>query len=89
VVYILRNPKDVVCSLFEFARCYIQEDRFEGAFEELVNLFLDGKYYYGPWWDHVDDYTDDYPNIHFIHYESLLKVLDLIYFNTTHKKIII
>jgi hypothetical protein len=59
--------------MYNFAKCYVQDDGFEGSFEDMVSLFLEGKYWYGPWWDHVDEFAN-LDNIHFVHYESLLKV---------------
>ncbi len=69
----MRNPKDVCVSTYNFAKCYVQDDGFGGSFEDMANLFVEGKYWYGAWWDHVDEYAN-LPNIHFVHYESLLKV---------------
>ena len=59
--------------MFNMAKCYYQDDGFGASFEDLVDLFLKGMYWYGPWWDHIEAYCS-MQNIHFIHYESLLKV---------------
>jgi hypothetical protein len=73
VVYILRNPKDVVVSLYKFMSNITTEEGFVGDFEDMVELFLSGKYMYGGWWETVDQYVN-LPNVHVVHYETLLKV---------------
>jgi hypothetical protein len=50
-----------------------EEEKFVGTFKDMTELFLEGKYWFGAWWDHVDQYTS-LPNVHAVHYEALLKV---------------
>jgi hypothetical protein len=73
VVYVLRNPKDLLVSLYKFAKSWTNEDGFVGTFDDLAELFLEEKYWYGAWWEHVDQYVN-LPNVHVIHYETLLRV---------------
>ncbi len=68
----MRNLKDIVQSTFKFAKCFNYEQHV-GTFEDMAEVFSEGKYWFGPWWDHVDEYTA-LTNIHVIHYEALLKV---------------
>lgn len=71
IVYVLRNPKDVTISSFEFNRNCTQS-KMNQNLQEYIESFKNGKLFYGPWWEHVDGYTSK-PNIHVIHYEGLLK----------------
>ena len=76
----------MIASTFKFIKCFTKEGKYEGDFEDMVDLFLKGKYWFGSWWDHVNEFTS-LPNVHIIHYESLLKVSisTLIYLDTTKK----
>lgn len=71
VVYVIRNPKDMMVSQFNFFKS-LSWDPFEGSFKDLFELFLKGKIWYGPWWKHIDSYVK-IPNIKIIHYEDLLQ----------------
>jgi hypothetical protein len=72
VIYAMRDPKDLVVSYYNFAKSH-KIDEFTGSFELFVDLFLNGKYSFGPWWDHVDGYTS-LENVHVVHYEDMSKV---------------
>jgi len=52
VIYIARNPKDTVVSLYHHARSK-PEFGYTGTFEAFVRLFLEGKVENGSWFDHV------------------------------------
>lgn len=69
----VRNPKDVLVSFFHFL--YMRDENgFNGTLEELFSYFVKGECFYGPWWKHVDQFTQlEY--VHIIHYEDLLEVL--------------
>ena len=73
MIYVIRNPKDLMVSQFNFFKS-LKWDKFEGNFNDLFDLFLKGKLWYGPWWTHVDKYTN-IPNIKIVHYEDLLRVI--------------
>ena len=48
-------------------------EQFDGSFQDMVDLYLEGKMWYGPWWDHIDEYVLQ-PNIYCVHYENILEV---------------
>ncbi|KAM4652171.1 sulfotransferase 2B1-like [Discoglossus pictus] len=72
IIYIMRNPKDVLVSLFHFAKIlylYKDPDNFEDFFEG----FLQGETMYGSWFDHIKGWMqikDDH-RFFYITYEEL------------------
>ncbi|GAB6033197.1 hypothetical protein CHUAL_012803 [Chamberlinius hualienensis] len=74
IIYCIRNPKDVVVSLYYFYKM-TKLYQFNGSFKELVSLFIDGKTMYGPAGQHVLSYWNrkHHSNIHIIRYEDLHK----------------
>jgi hypothetical protein len=62
----------MLVSTFKFVQS-LKNEEFTGTFEELYNLFMEDKMWFGAWWDHVDGYAS-LENVHVIHYENLLKV---------------
>ncbi|RNA22333.1 sulfotransferase 1C2 [Brachionus plicatilis] len=70
-IYVLRNPKDMLVSTFHFYRKLVK-DEFTGEFEDLVDIFEEGKTWYGPWWSHVDSFVT-LPNTFLVIYENLIK----------------
>lgn len=76
IIYTLRNPKDVMVSLFHFSKilCLYQDSR---TFEEYLEIFLKGDVPYGNWFDHVKGWMKmkDQNNFFLITYEELLKDL--------------
>jgi hypothetical protein len=52
VIYVARNPKDTVVSLYHHARNK-PEFGFQGTFEEMLKLFVAGKAENGSWFEHV------------------------------------
>ncbi|XP_056292213.1 amine sulfotransferase [Pseudoliparis swirei] len=74
VVYVWRNPKDVLVSFYHFAHSWVLLDAPQ-SFEDFFQQFLDGDVYMGSWFDHVKDYQKarDQLNIHFVQYENMLK----------------
>uniref|UniRef100_A0ABM5ES89 Sulfotransferase n=1 Tax=Pogona vitticeps TaxID=103695 RepID=A0ABM5ES89_9SAUR len=76
IVYIMRNPKDVLISQYYFAKfCDALEE--PGTMEEFVEKFLNGKVVSGSWFDHVKGWLElkDRPNLFFITYEELYQDL--------------
>ena len=57
IVYIYRNPKDVVTSLYFHYKNFIVWP-FNKTFEEFVDIFLEGDTIWGPHWKHVKSYHD-------------------------------
>lgn len=51
----------------------MEQDEFTGSLDEMVDLFLEGKTAFGPWWDHLNQY-EHLEGIHIIHYEDLIEV---------------
>jgi hypothetical protein len=72
VVYVLRNPADMLVSTFKFVQS-LKQDEFTGMFEELFEIFMQNKLWYGEWWKHVDGYAS-LANVHVLHYENMLEV---------------
>lgn len=75
IIYIARNPKDVLISYFHFMRMLKPVSRFNGSFEDFYHKFLHNKLCYSPWWKHVKDFWDNknQQNILFIRYEDMQK----------------
>ena len=48
-------------------------EQFDGTLDDMVDLYIENKVWFGPWHSHVDQFSV-LPNIHFIHYENLLMV---------------
>ncbi|KAM6922877.1 amine sulfotransferase-like [Lycodopsis pacificus] len=76
VVYVWRNPKDILVSLYHFAQSWVLLETPQ-SFEEFFQQFLDGDVYMGSWFDHIQDYhkARDQLNIYFVQYENMLKDL--------------
>ncbi|XP_029441121.1 sulfotransferase family cytosolic 2B member 1-like [Rhinatrema bivittatum] len=72
VIYTLRNPKDVLVSLYHFAKImHVFED--PGNFDDFLDVFLRGDLLYGSWFDHVRGWMQmkGSSNVFFITYEEL------------------
>ncbi|KAK1428863.1 hypothetical protein QVD17_17703 [Tagetes erecta] len=74
-VYLYRNPKDVLVSLFHFTNKLRDESRGQMTFEEAFKLFSKGIMPNGPYWDHVKGYHKaslEHPeNVLFLSYEDM------------------
>ncbi|XP_071550992.1 sulfotransferase 1E1-like [Panulirus ornatus] len=72
VVYVARNPKDVVVSYLHHSRLLKCHD-FKGSLDQFVQYFVDDELVYGPYWLHVKEAWEkrDHPNLHFVFYEDL------------------
>ncbi|CAH8854198.1 unnamed protein product [Trichobilharzia szidati] len=59
VIYIVRDPRDVVVSYYHFARCFTPAgyQNLEGL-NGFVNRFLNDKLPYSPWCEHVKSYSE-------------------------------
>ncbi|KAL1217390.1 Cytosolic sulfotransferase 7 [Cardamine amara subsp. amara] len=75
IVYVWRNVKDALVSLwyFECANLKIEEER--SMLESMFESFCSGVSYYGPFWEHVLSYwrgsLEDSKNVLFLRYEEL------------------
>ncbi|CAL8262602.1 unnamed protein product [Merluccius merluccius] len=77
VIYVMRNPKDVLTSLFHFNRmCCFEPD--PESMKQFVQKFLDGKETYGSWFDHVKGWLDaeEKERIFYISYEEMIMDLN-------------
>ncbi|WCJ40866.1 sulfotransferase 17 [Euphorbia peplus] len=72
MIYVCRNPKDVLVSLWHFS-CHKQSEVI--TFEEAYERFCNGVSSYGPYWDHLLGYWKaslKFPNkVLFLKYEDL------------------
>uniref|UniRef100_A0A8C4QLT4 Sulfotransferase n=1 Tax=Eptatretus burgeri TaxID=7764 RepID=A0A8C4QLT4_EPTBU len=72
VVYLARNPKDVVVSSFHFHHIalFLEES---GSWEDFFQRFLDGKTMHGSWFEHVLGWlkSDENSNLLLLTYEEL------------------
>ncbi|RUS70421.1 hypothetical protein EGW08_021820 [Elysia chlorotica] len=73
MIYIVRNPKDVVVSYYSFAMKFLNVVPFNGSFEDYCQLFVSDKVDYGPWWKHVSEawQRKDDDNVLVLFYEDL------------------
>ena len=75
-IYVARNPKDVVVSLFHFliVNKFLPPDQ---NWSDFLSTFLKGDIGYGSWFDHVLGWWThkDEPNVLFLKYEDLKKDL--------------
>ncbi|XP_069804572.1 sulfotransferase 2B1-like [Dendropsophus ebraccatus] len=76
IVYTLRNPKDVVVSLFYFTKI-LKIYKAPEEFQEVLEDFIQGNALYGSWFDHVKGWMQmkDDSRFFFITYEELLQDL--------------
>lgn len=71
-VYIARNPKDVMVSLFNFFKM-MNVSPNKGNIEDYCKAFINDKSMQCPYWPHVKQAWEirHHPNMHFVTYESL------------------
>lgn len=74
IIYTMRNPKDIIVSLFHFTKIlYIFKE--SENFQQLIEDFVKGNALFGSWFDHVKGWMEmkDDSRFFFIAYEELLK----------------
>ncbi|KAK3515331.1 hypothetical protein QTP70_015610 [Hemibagrus guttatus] len=76
VIYVSRNPKDVLVSTFHFHQMasFLHDPL---TFEEFADQFLAGNVFFGKWTDHVKSWrhTDVGDRILYITYEEMIQVM--------------
>ncbi|KAM3873443.1 sulfotransferase 2B1-like [Diretmus argenteus] len=77
VIYMTRNPKDVMVSSYYFHQMASFLDD-PGTFQEFMDNFLEGKVIFGKWTDHVKSWrhTEMGDRILYITYEEMIQDLD-------------
>ncbi|XP_061662959.1 sulfotransferase 4A1 isoform X2 [Syngnathoides biaculeatus] len=76
IIYMARNPKDLVVSYFEFHRS-LRTMSYRGTFQEFCQRFMNDKLGYGSWFDHVLEFWEHRmdSNVLFLKYEDMYKDL--------------
>ncbi|XP_059201278.1 amine sulfotransferase-like [Centropristis striata] len=76
VVYVMRNPKDVLVSYYHFSQGLSLMEPPK-SFDHFFQDFVEGKVPWGSWFEHVREFYSekDQMNIHFVMYEDMLKDL--------------
>jgi hypothetical protein len=73
IVYVMRNPKDMIVSYFNFTK-NLKLAEYTGTLAELVDTHTnEDKIAYGGWCRHVNAFYN-IPGIHIIRYEELIAV---------------
>ncbi|XP_077455606.1 sulfotransferase family 2, cytosolic sulfotransferase 3 isoform X2 [Stigmatopora argus] len=76
VIYVMRNPKDVIVSSYYFHQmaAFLEDP---GTWEEFIDKFLEGRVMFGKWTDHVKSWkhTDLGDRIMHITYEQMIQDL--------------
>ncbi|XP_010779236.1 sulfotransferase family cytosolic 2B member 1-like, partial [Notothenia coriiceps] len=75
VIYVMRNPKDILVSSYYFHQMAEFLDD-PGTFDEFIEKFLDGNVMFGKWTDHVKGWrtAELGDRILFITYEEMCQV---------------
>ncbi|XP_056331243.1 sulfotransferase family 2, cytosolic sulfotransferase 3 [Danio aesculapii] len=76
VIYVARNPKDVIVSSYHFHKmASFLED--PGTFDDFVNKFLSGEIVFGKWSDHIKSWRNPElkDRILYVTYEEMLQDL--------------
>uniref|UniRef100_A0A8C6NZ04 Sulfotransferase n=1 Tax=Nothobranchius furzeri TaxID=105023 RepID=A0A8C6NZ04_NOTFU len=66
VIYVSRNPKDVVVSFYHFHQFtnFLPEP---GSFSEFLNQFLEGEQHYGSWFEHINGWMGQEAALNLLH----------------------
>ncbi|XP_068103273.1 uncharacterized protein [Hyperolius riggenbachi] len=74
VIYVARNPKDVVVSYYHFDKMN-QLHPDPGTWADYLERFMQGNAGFGSWWTHVREWWDlrHQPNVLYAFYEDMLE----------------
>ncbi|XP_077512424.1 sulfotransferase ssu-1-like [Amblyomma americanum] len=74
-IYVTRNPYDCCVSYYHHLRAMPWHRFAEGTFDELLDMFIEGKVDYGDYFDHLFSWYEhrDDPNVLFLTYEEVKK----------------
>uniref|UniRef100_A0A3B3XWS4 Sulfotransferase n=1 Tax=Poecilia mexicana TaxID=48701 RepID=A0A3B3XWS4_9TELE len=77
VIYMARNPKDLVVSYYQFHRS-LRTMSYRGTFQEFCRRFMNDKLAYGSWFEHVQEFWEHRldSNVLFLKYEDMAPGLD-------------
>ncbi|XP_013366722.1 PREDICTED: sulfotransferase 4A1 isoform X2 [Chinchilla lanigera] len=72
VIYMARNPKDLVVSYYQFHRS-LRTMSYRGTFQEFCRRFMNDKLGYGSWFEHVQEFWEHRTdaNVLFLKYEDM------------------
>lgn len=68
-IYIVREPKDVLVSYYFHS---LKFGEFNSNIDDFCNRFIEGRFAFGKWSDHVDSWLNQCENLLVIKYEDLL-----------------
>nr|CAH0102989.1 unnamed protein product [Daphnia galeata] len=76
VVYVARNPKDVIVSYYHHNKLFTFHD-YKGDLEEFAQYLMDDETVYSPFFPHLLDAWSkrNHPNLHFMFFEDMKKDL--------------
>ncbi|KAK7081669.1 Sulfotransferase 4A1 [Halocaridina rubra] len=74
VIYVVRNPKDVLVSYYHHVQLFIAMS-YVGTLDKFVEYFLNDDLVYSPFWLHIKEAWEqkDHSNLHFVFYEDMLR----------------
>ncbi|XP_055353580.1 sulfotransferase 1C2-like [Paramacrobiotus metropolitanus] len=73
IVFVIRNPKDTIVSMYHFFRSHYPM-QYHGDLQEIINSFTEERVMYGPFFDHAASYwsrRNTNPNIFFTSFEEM------------------
>ena len=76
IIYVVRNPKDVVCSFFHHLTAQHPDDGgFEGKFENFYTQWISGNIAFGKWTSHVAQWLEycnsEHSNVLVVSFEAM------------------